>query len=81
MESLNKSKNPKYIICEGMIGSGKSTLLIQLKHILEQEYKTEVCIIPEPVDIWESTGALQHFYDNVSTASYQFQVRKKNFNP
>lgn len=66
--------SPKFIICEGVIGSGKSTLLTQLKQILENECHLRVCIIPEPVDIWESTGALKHFYENVSTAAYQFQV-------
>ncbi len=60
------------IICiEGSIGVGKSTLLAAIaaaRHDIE--------IIPEPVDLWESSGLLDALYDNqVSTATFQLMVQ------
>jgi deoxyadenosine/deoxycytidine kinase len=61
------------IITEGIIGAGKSTIL----QVLRDEYirkGKKVCIIPEPVDKWIETGALEEFYRNPKDFAYKFQT-------
>ena len=65
---------PLFFIVEGCIGSGKSTLLEQLKQVVEAAHSFKVCIIPEPVDIWVESGALQTFYADIKANSYNFQT-------
>ena len=65
---------PLFLIVEGSIGAGKSTMLEQLSRILTMEYKMKTIIIPEPVDVWEATGALAHFYKDTQANGYQFQT-------
>jgi deoxyadenosine/deoxycytidine kinase len=67
------STTPLFFIIEGCIGSGKSTLLEQLKQVLEKEGLT-VCVIPEPVDVWVQSGALQAFYSDMKSNAYSFQT-------
>jgi len=63
---------PKFIIVEAVIGAGKSTLLTLLAKALEKRGIRTVCI-PEPVDIWHETGALQAFYQDIAGMAYEFQ--------
>lgn len=65
---------PLFLIVEGSIGAGKSTMLEQLGRILTMEHKMKTIIIPEPVDVWEATGALAHFYKDTQANGYQFQT-------
>lgn len=64
---------PKFYILEAAIGAGKSTLLDILERLLKRQGK-RVTIIPEPIDVWEKTGALEAFYADVSGQSYAFQT-------
>lgn len=60
-------------IIEGVIGSGKSTILTLLAEGLKP-YFPNIVIVPEPVDIWRSTGALEAFYNDVHGKAYEFQT-------
>lgn len=64
---------PKFIIVDAVIGAGKSTLLNLLQQKLESKGVCTICI-PEPVDIWHETGALQAFYDDIKGQAYDFQT-------
>ena len=56
-----------------MIGAGKTTLLQQLQRVLESKGLRVVCV-PEPVDIWNETGALASFYNDIAGKAYEFQT-------
>ena len=68
------------------MGVGKSTLIEQLHEIIrEHNLEAMICLIPEPVDLWErflqsapqgrrTHSALQTFYRNPQRLSYAFQI-------
>jgi len=60
------------VVLDGAIGAGKSTLLQILGTELGKKYK--VVTVPEPVDLWTSTGALADFYRDVKGKAYEFQT-------
>lgn len=63
----------RLVIIDGLIGAGKSTLIELLATKLNQQgYKAKAIL--EPVELWKSTGALQHFYNNIKEHSYEFQT-------
>lgn len=63
----------RLVIIDGLIGAGKSTLIKLLANKLNQQgYKAKAIL--EPVELWKSTGALQHFYNNIKEHSYEFQT-------
>lgn len=64
---------PRFFILEAVIGAGKTTLLQQLQRVLESKGLRVVCV-PEPVDIWNETGALQAFYSDIPGKAYEFQT-------
>lgn len=73
------STRPLIISIEGNIGAGKSTIIDNLSKMLEGN--TEIILLKEPVDIWESiretnTGEniLQKFYKNSQKYAFSFQV-------
>jgi deoxyadenosine/deoxycytidine kinase len=73
--TANPTKNkPLFFIVEGCIGSGKSTLIEQLKQVMEKNHNLKVCVIPEPVDVWVDSGALQTFYSDIKNNAYSFQT-------
>jgi deoxycitidine kinase len=64
------------IVIDAEIGAGKSTLLEVLRD-LEQEKIAgirRICIIPEPVELWKESGALDDFYNDVAGNAYKFQT-------
>lgn len=67
------ARGPRFFIIEGSIGAGKSTLLQQVQRVLERRGWT-VTLVPEPVDLWVSTGALAAFYQDPATRAYEFQT-------
>lgn len=65
--------NKKFIIFDGLIGAGKTTLIARLSEMMNARgLRTHA--IYEPVDIWNSTGALQYFYSDISANCYEFQT-------
>lgn len=68
------STKKKFIVLDGVISAGKTTLIRLLEEKLNQDGALKVKAIYEPVDLWNSTGALQYFYDDVPTRAYEFQT-------
>jgi len=63
----------RLIVVDGLIGAGKSTLIKLLVQKLNQNGYRATAVL-EPVELWKSTGALQHFYNNIQEHSYEFQT-------
>lgn len=69
------SHTPKVVVLQSIIGAGKSTLLEILRVELSQFYSAdEIVIVPEPVDVWEKTGALVDYYADVANMCCEFQM-------
>ena len=68
------SPSKKFIVLDGVISAGKTTLIRLLEEKLNREGTLKVKAIYEPVDLWNSTGALQYFYDDVPNRAYEFQT-------
>ena len=64
---------PRVLVVEGKIAAGKSTLVKILQQRLAPFYR-KIVIVPEPVELWESTGALAAFYKDIKGKSYEFQT-------
>ena len=59
----------RVIFLEGNIGAGKTSLL----KALGEHFGDRVCIVEEPVDLWEDSGLLEDCYDGlVSRATFQY---------
>jgi deoxyadenosine/deoxycytidine kinase len=63
----------KVLVIEGNIGAGKSTLIEILKSELKSDFNSIVSV-PEPVELWKSSGALENFYLDIHANAYQFQT-------
>ena len=74
VRNILTSPNKKFIVLDGVISAGKTTLIRLLEEKLNREGPLKVKAIYEPVDLWNSTGALQYFYDDVPTRAYEFQT-------
>ena len=62
---------------EGNIGCGKSTFITRLKE--ELKHRTDICILPEPVDEWlkirdDQGNILQHYYKDQKAYAFAFQM-------
>lgn len=68
-----KLKAPKVLIIEGNIASGKSTFVKLLAELLKPFYN-KIVVIPEPIELWTSTGALVDFYSDIKGKAYEFQT-------
>ena len=64
----------KFIVLDGVISAGKTTLIGMLEEKLNRDGALKVKAIFEPVDLWNTTGALQYFYDDVPARAYEFQT-------
>lgn len=68
----------KLVTIQGNIGSGKSTIVHKLKD--KYGYKSNICFLQEPVDIWEKitdefgTPILSLYYDNQEKYAFSFQM-------
>lgn len=69
-----KSPNKKFIVVDGVISAGKTTLIKLLENKINSEGKYKVKAIYEPVDLWNSTGTLQYFYEDIPKNCYEFQT-------
>jgi deoxyadenosine/deoxycytidine kinase len=73
VKNIITNPNKKFIVFDGIIGAGKTTL-INLLNKYYSDKGIKVHPIYEPVDIWQSTGALQYFYGDISQRCYEFQT-------
>jgi len=83
---MNSQRRMKIISVDGSVGVGKSTLLQLCQEFVDDEgLESKICIIPEPVEIWErfldsapqgrrQFSALQLFYQHPDELSYPFQI-------
>lgn len=75
-----KDKNKVFIVVDGIIGAGKTTVILLVEKYInnninnKSKKKLKAKAILEPVDKWNSTGALQYFYDNIAKNCYEFQT-------
>lgn len=74
VRNILTSPSKKFIVIDGVISAGKTTLIRLLEDKLNREGSLKVKAIYEPVDLWNSTGALQYFYDDVPNHAYEFQT-------
>lgn len=74
VRNILTSPSKKFIVIDGVISAGKTTLIRLLEEKLNREGSLKVKAIYEPVDLWNSTGALQYFYDDVPNRAYEFQT-------
>jgi len=71
--AIMKDPAKKFYVFDGLIGAGKTTLIQKLTDYMTS-LNIKVHAIYEPVDIWNNTGALKYFYEDVTTRSYEFQT-------
>lgn len=69
-----KSTEKKFIVVDGVISAGKTTLIKLVEQSINKEGLLKVKAIYEPVDLWNSTGALQYFYQDIPSNCYEFQT-------
>jgi deoxyadenosine/deoxycytidine kinase len=82
VRAILEDPNKKFIVIDGVISAGKTTLIRLLEEKLNQNTNTntnttgirKVKAIYEPVDLWNITGALQYFYEDVPNRAYEFQT-------
>jgi len=70
------NNDPLVIVIDAEIGAGKSTLLDVLHRLDKEELDgiRQIYIIPEPVELWKESGALDNFYSDVAGNAYKFQT-------
>ena len=77
-----KDVNKKFIVVDGVIGAGKTTIIRLLEDNIntgpnnnsKSNKKLKVKAIYEPVELWNKTGALQYFYEDIPKHCYEFQT-------
>ena len=67
-------KNKKFFTIDGIIGGGKTYLGEKLQTYFNTENKIKTLFIPEPVNVWEESGAFKRFYNDISNNCYEFQT-------
>jgi len=68
VRSIMLDPKRKFIIIDGVIGAGKTTLISKIEKI------PKIKAIYEPVELWNTTGALQYFYKDITKNCYEFQT-------
>ena len=79
VRNILTSPTKKFIVIDGVISAGKTTLIRLLEEKLNRERASgaaplKVKAIYEPVDLWNATGALQYFYEDIPARAYEFQT-------
>lgn len=74
VRNIITSSKKKFIVIDGVISAGKTTLICLLEEKFNREGTLKVKGIYEPVDLWNATGALQYFYDDIPNRAYEFQT-------
>ena len=71
--NIIKNGSKKFYIFDGIIGAGKTTFIKLLETYLNNNGTSTKAIL-EPVEVWNSTGALQYFYSDIPRNCYEFQT-------
>jgi deoxyadenosine/deoxycytidine kinase len=74
IRTILENPKKKFIVIDGVISAGKTTLIRLLENRISNTSSYKVKAIYEPVDLWNSTGALQYFYDDITKNAYEFQT-------
>jgi deoxyadenosine/deoxycytidine kinase len=74
VRAILENPKKKFIVIDGVISAGKTTLIKLLEEKLNKDNKIKVKAIYEPVDIWNNTGALKYFYEDIPNRAYEFQT-------
>lgn len=74
VRNILTSPNKKFIVIDGLISAGKTTLIQLLEKRIQEETGLKTKAIYEPVDLWNTTGALKYFYEDIPKRSYEFQT-------
>lgn len=73
VKNILKNEDTYFYVFDGIIGAGKTTYLKMLANRLNNRgVKTK--LILEPVNIWNETGALKYFYEDIPKNCYEFQT-------
>lgn len=73
VQNILKDRNKKFIVIDGLISAGKTTLIRLMESYLKEQGKNVKAIF-EPVNIWNTTGALKYFYEDIPKNCYEFQT-------
>lgn len=63
----------RLVFVEGVIGCGKTTCLNNLEEYLKTSGVSNVKVVYEPVELWQSLGLLSNFYKDKARWAYTFQ--------
>ena len=79
VHAILQDRNRQFIVIDGLISAGKTTLIKLIENFYSnrnnnQNNQLKVKAIFEPVDLWNSTGALKYFYDDIKANCYEFQT-------
>lgn len=74
VRAILNNANKKFIVIDGLISAGKTTLIQLLESRINKETGLKAKAIYEPVDLWNTTGALKYFYEDIPARSYEFQT-------
>ena len=74
VKAILEDPKKKFIVIDGVISAGKTTLIRLLESWINKTTQLKVKAVFEPVDLWNITGALQYFYDNIPNRAYEFQT-------
>ena len=64
----------QFIIVDGVIGAGKTTVISLIEKKINSDGKLKIKAIYEPVKLWNDTGALEYFYQDIQKNCYEFQT-------
>ena len=64
----------QFIIVDGVIGAGKTTVISIIEKKINSDGKLKIKAIYEPVKLWNDTGALEYFYQDIQKNCYEFQT-------
>jgi len=63
-----------FIVVDGIIGAGKTTIIRDYIIPALLKLGLKVVEIKEPVDLWQTSGRLEQFYNDPKHRSFQFQI-------
>ena len=74
VQSILADTKKQFIIVDGVIGAGKTTVISLIEKKINSDGKLKIKAIFEPVKLWNDTGALQYFYQDIQKNCYEFQT-------
>ena len=74
VQAILADTKKQFIIVDGVIGAGKTTVISLIEKKINSNGKLKIKAIYEPVKLWNDTGALQYFYQDIQKNCYEFQT-------